>query len=131
MTNDTCNETTGCSYSWTVELPWPAKELSPNARHHWAAAAKAKKAYRAKCRLLGEAQALWQVKDAPGPITVGVTFFAPDNRPRDLDNMLASMKSGLDGLADAMGVDDSGWSFRVIKAKQIVPGGLVVVEVIA
>ena len=30
----------------TLTLPWPPKELSPNARQHWTKLAKAKKAYR-------------------------------------------------------------------------------------
>ena len=27
-----------------------------------------------------------------------------------MDNLIAAMKSGLDGLADALGVDDSRWA---------------------
>ena len=33
----------------TLTLPWPPKELSPNARQHWSKLAKAKKAYRDAC----------------------------------------------------------------------------------
>jgi crossover junction endodeoxyribonuclease RusA len=45
-----------------------------------------------------------------------------------MDNMLASMKSGLDGLADAMGVDDSRWkiSMEVSDPKK---GGCVLVQI--
>ena len=32
-----------------VTLPWPPSALSPNARQHWSALARAKKAYRAAC----------------------------------------------------------------------------------
>ena len=40
-------------------------------------------------------------------VHVRVTFHPPDMRARDLDNMFASIKGGLDGLADALGIDDS------------------------
>jgi crossover junction endodeoxyribonuclease RusA len=37
---------------------------------------------------------------------VDITFHPPDKRKRDLDNCLASFKAGLDGIADALGVND-------------------------
>ena len=36
-----------------------------------------------------------------------ITFFTPDARKRDLDNLLAAMKPALDGMAQAIGVDDA------------------------
>lgn len=112
-----------------LEMPWPSKQLSPNARQHWSAAAKAKKAFRTRCRVLAEAQALGMVKNASGDVLVALTFFPPDRRARDLDNLLASMKAGLDGLADAMGIDDSRWRLAIEKSDTTVPGGLVLVTV--
>lgn len=38
---------------------------------------------------------------------VSLTFIPKDNRRRDLDNLIASCKSLLDGISDAMGIDDS------------------------
>jgi crossover junction endodeoxyribonuclease RusA len=55
-------------------------------------------------------------------------FHAPDKRRRDLDNLLASMKPHLDGLALAVGVDDAGWSFTVIKGSPVT-GGCVVLDI--
>lgn len=115
--------------SFGVDLPWPAKELSPNARQHWAAAAKAKKAYRARCKLLGQASGLSLVPQVAQAVRVHLTFVPPDRRARDWDNLLASMKSGLDGLADAMGVDDSKWRLSFEVLQETVPGGMVRVEV--
>jgi crossover junction endodeoxyribonuclease RusA len=65
---------------------------------------------------------------AAGRLWVNLTFVPPDKRRRDADNMLAAMKSGLDGLADALGVDDSQWkiSFEVDRSRV---GGFVRVEV--
>lgn len=105
-----------------VILPWPPSELSPNARCHWAKKAKAAKSYRA----IGAWSA---VGGTPGR-TVVITFNPPDRRPRDLDNMLASIKSGLDGIASSIGIDDSQWSLTIRKGGPI-QGGLVTVEVTA
>ena len=40
-------------------------------------------------------------------LVVAITFRPPDRRARDLDNCLAAFKSGLDGIADALGVNDN------------------------
>jgi crossover junction endodeoxyribonuclease RusA len=110
---------------YQLEIPWPSKQLSPNARQHWSAAAKAKKAFRARCKALGESLGLHTAKNASGAVLVDLVFYPPDRRARDLDNLLASMKAGLDGLADAMGVDDSRWQLSIKKSDTIYPGGLV------
>lgn len=89
------------------------------------ALAKAKKAYKEAC--------MWQAKaDGAKPMTVDalhltITFVPPDRRHRDLDNMLSSIKAGLDGLRDVLSVDDSKWSLTIRKADAI--GGMVKVEV--
>ena len=51
----------------------------------------------------------------------------PNRRAHDLDNCLARMKSGLDGLSDVLGVDDKHWSLTISKSDEI--GGMVRVEV--
>ena len=108
-----------------VTLPWPPKELSPNARLHWSRLAKAKKAYRAECAL----QARMQGVGSAGVqnLHVSLVFYPPTRRAFDLDNALARMKSGLDGLAGVLGVDDKHWSLSIAKADQV--GGMVKVEV--
>ena len=83
----------------SVTLPWPPKELSPNARIHWSKKARAAKKYLADCYYLAK-QDLFPV-EWEGPIKLKITFSPPDARHRDLDNMVASIKSGLDGLAMA------------------------------
>ena len=88
----------------TITLPWPPSKLNPNARVHWAAKAKLAKQYRQACQFLTLESG---VKfSSPGRIKIDVTFFPPDKRHRDSDNMIASIKSGLDGLADGLGVND-------------------------
>ena len=56
-----------------------------------------------------------------------ITFVPPNRRAHDLDNCLARMKSGLDGLADVLGVDDKHWTLTISKADTV--GGIVQVEV--
>jgi len=38
---------------------------------------------------------------------VSMVFYPPDGRRRDVSNLHAAMKAALDGIASAMGVDDS------------------------
>lgn len=108
-----------------VTLPWPPKELSPNARLHWASLARAKKAYRAACAAQAREQGARRVQ--AGALHVSLVFYPPTRRAFDLDNALARMKAGLDGLADVLGVDDRHWSLSIARAAQI--GGFVKVEV--
>lgn len=101
-----------------IILPFPPKILSPNARPHWAALAKAKKLYRRDCFLDARIQGVKTLKDVQ-TLNVHLVFFPPDRRPRDADNMLAAMKSGNDGLADALGVDDSKWKLSFSVSSEI------------
>jgi crossover junction endodeoxyribonuclease RusA len=89
-----------------VELPFPTADLSPNARLHWAKKAKAAKAYRSECHWLTLAAGIRRI-DWTGDIHLWIDFFPPDRRRRDDDNMIAAFKSGRDGIADALRVDDN------------------------
>lgn len=112
----------------TVVLPWPPKELSPNARMHYMALHRAKKAYRTACwlqaRKAGMSAATLMGADEA---EVHLIFYPPDRRNRDMDNMIASMKAGLDGLADALKVDDSAFHVTFDVSDDI--GGMVKVSV--
>lgn len=109
----------------TVSLPWPSRILSPNSRSHWAEKAKAAaKARRDSCLLCQAAG----VRALPWDrMQVELIFCPPDKRPRDLDNMLASAKSLLDGVADATGVDDSAWSLTLTRGQPVKGGEIIVV----
>jgi len=105
----------------TVTLPWPPRELFPNSRVHWGARARAAKAYRHACWALAKEAGI--VAPDSERIHLFVDFVPPDRRRRDVDNCVAAMKSGLDGLADALGVDDSRFVLRPMLCEQI--GGMV------
>ena len=108
-------------------LPWPPKMLSPNVRKHWRAHAAAKKAYRTACGWRAAQQGAKPMP--PGKIAVSLRFVPPDRRRRDLDNLIAAMKSGLDGLADALGVDDHCFTLQAELVTDGSVGGFVRVEV--
>ena len=131
MNNVTHNENScHLNNTFVLELPWPHPKLSPNSPGHWSRKAPLKRAYRARCRAIGELAGVGVLAGSEKAVRVDLTFFPPDARRRDIDNMLASMKSGLDGLADAMGVDDSKWSLG-IEVSDPVKGGVVLVQVSA
>lgn len=89
-------------------LPWPPRLLHPNVPGHWAQKAKAKKAYRQTCRRIVEDTEGWMPAMGPDDaLAVHLLFVPPNRRQRDWDNLLAAMKSGLDGLADGLGVNDA------------------------
>ena len=61
-------------------------------------------------------------------IRARITFHAPDNRHRDMDNMLASIKAGIDAVAKAIEVDDSRWDLVLERGMPKPRLGEVVIE---
>jgi len=109
-----------------VKLPWPPKELSPNSALHWAKKAKKKKEYRHACWALALEAGL-KAPGGDGKIEIEITFCPPDKRHRDADNMVASIKSGLDGLADALKVNDKRFLPSFVFTESVL--GMVIVEI--
>jgi len=107
-----------------LKLPWPDKILNPNSRAHWAPKAKAKREARVTASWL-TATKRWNLGKNP---KLTITFHPPDNRKRDIDNMLASLKSALDGVSDAIGIDDSEFIPTIIKGDPMPPDGCVTIE---
>jgi crossover junction endodeoxyribonuclease RusA len=111
----------------SVTLPWPDRLLHPNARPHWAAKAKAVKSARVKAGWAVTAETngkSWADKK----VGVTVTFCPPDQRRRDLDGMIASHKAAQDGIADALGVDDSKFVCAYMHGEPV-KGGAVLVTI--
>jgi crossover junction endodeoxyribonuclease RusA len=109
-----------------VTLPWPPKILRPNGtRAHWGDIARAKASYKEICWALAK-QSLRPISPEARPL-IKLTFLPPTKRKHDLDNALASIKSGLDGVALALGCDDSRWRLQLEMADRI--GGMVILEV--
>lgn len=89
--------------SLEIELPLPAKALSPNARCHWGAKSAAVKQARGDARLATISAAI-DSKHEWSPLakaTMQATFYHRTKARRDDDNLNASLKSYRDGIADS------------------------------
>ena len=86
-----------------ITISWFPKELHPNfTRVHHYGKAKYFKAYKQEAYLLAHHITGYM----QAPIAVTLLFNAPDKRNRDLDGCLSACKAALDGIAQAIGVDD-------------------------
>jgi len=117
-----------------IILPWPPRALSPNARGHWSKKARAAEMYRYTCKMISketiqawswDIKPLQQLVAAGGEIHVFLDFCPPNRRARDDDNVAAAFKSGRDGLADALGIDDCHFRTHPFlhRDKIVKPGG--------
>jgi crossover junction endodeoxyribonuclease RusA len=86
-------------------LPFPPRILNPNNRSHWREKAKAAKAYLETCFYLAK-QAGWFGVEFTARVHLWIDFFPPDKRAYDDDNIAAAFKSGRDGIAQALGIND-------------------------
>ncbi len=109
-----------------VNLPWPPKILSPNARAHWAVKNRAVKLYRDNCAWLTKAAGVRV--DWDGFVHVWITFCPPDRRHRDDDNCIGAFKHGRDGMAQALGIDDKRFRIHPFLSDEVVKGGAVKVR---
>lgn len=110
----------------TVMLGWPPKKLNPNARTHHMELARVKKLYRHASyftALQASGVGKWTEE---GDIRAHLVFVPPTRHQRDEDNLIATMKSGLDGLADALGVNDK--RFRLSHEVSPDIGGYIVIK---
>lgn len=112
-----------------VELGWPHRDLSQNARVHFAVRARATKEARKEAGWLTKyAMPKGWVHDGK-PLALKITVCPPDKRRCDLDGIIGRTKAARDGIADALDVDD--WHFHPITAAwgEVVKNGKVVIEV--
>jgi hypothetical protein len=115
-----------------IELGWPAKALWPNAsyvgRSHWPktkAKEKARnEAWGATKAALGGAKFQHDGKR----IAFVITAYPPTKRHADDDNVTSAVKPSRDGIAKALGVDDSYFDQR-LQWGLPVKGGKIVIEI--
>lgn len=114
----------------TIELGWPARQLSPNCGVHHMTRHRFKKA--------AKSTAYWLTKEAlhgakfehDGEIVIGIAAHPIRGKARpDADNLLASMKAFLDGIALGLGVDDKYFRPQAIEWAEPVPHGKLIVSV--
>ncbi len=116
-----------------IVMSWPVPQVWPNFRqsHHWRSYYKHVKAQRDTACLMAKAAGMRHVwGEAGATIPMTVTINPPDRRRRDRDGMTGACKSILDGIADAIGVDDQ-YFVPTFIIGPVVARGRVVVEVLA
>lgn len=100
--------------SLIVRLPWPDSRLSPNRKNgkSWKGVSKIKTEQREAAHIcaLSALEAAGPQKWPEGKIPLSLVYMAPDRRHRDLDNLLAASKPIIDGMSQALKVDDSRFS---------------------
>ena len=92
-----------------IILPFPAAKLNPNRRsgRSWQVTA-AEKVAAWQAGKIATLKALnGKAFTVANPVKFSITFFCPNRRRRDLDNLLASLKPSLDGICNAVDIDDS------------------------
>jgi crossover junction endodeoxyribonuclease RusA len=111
----------------TVTVSWPARPLWQNARVHWTKRSAATKMARSEARIL-------TIAAKPGkltaPVRIIVRVYPPSRRRMDMANVIGALKAHIDGIADALGIDDSQFLIRWPEAfEQPVKGGKVTFEI--
>lgn len=111
-----------------IELPFPHKALWPNGRPHWAAKSRETKKHRqwAHTAMLAE---LRGGKHDGSPVTLRATFHPKTAHKVDKDNAGASLKAYQDGIAQALGMDDSAFGQPIVHIAEPRKGGAVIIEV--
>jgi len=115
-----------------IVLGWPPSDLSPNARLHWAKLARAKKHYRQACLSVTKEQLKKYPNhnELPERLVLEMTFIPPDRRSYDRDNLVARMKSGIDGLSDALRINDKRFNTVISTMDQDYLGGFVKIRIL-
>lgn len=108
-----------------IELPFPPASLSGHAGGHWRKKASVTKKHRTWARHAALAAKL--TAPASGDIMIHVRF-EPPNRRSDRANFPNRMKPYFDGIADALGVNDSRF-VPIYEYGEPFDGGRVTVEI--
>lgn len=87
-----------------IVLPWPPSSLSGHAKGHWRAKAAVTKQHREWARLATLQARVFAPVD--GDIRIHIRFVPPDRRG-DRTNFANRLKPALDGIAQALGVNDA------------------------
>jgi hypothetical protein len=114
-----------------IILPWPDKVLSPNSRTHWAQKSKAVKVARQFGRIAAMEAGLSAISFSgyDGKLHLWIDYYAKTRNYPDADNCLSASKAYLDGIADALGVNDSRFIVHPYVKCETVKGGKVAIRI--
>lgn len=113
-----------------IHLPWPDRHLLPNRR-------RGKRLFdsgiiaehRGWARIAAIEQGSRKIIiPSDHVLSCKIQFHPPDNRRRDLDGMLSAIKPFLDGIADALGINDRQINPLILERLEPVRNGEVVIE---
>jgi len=98
---------------FAMSLPLPDRALSPNRKNgrHWSVTSDIVATARHDAKIT----VLERLSGKPSPFAndkkshyrLHIYFVLPDNKRRDLDNLKASLKPSIDGMCDALEIDDN------------------------
>jgi hypothetical protein len=104
-----------------IDLPWPPKQIFPNFKraHHWTAYHRQTKAARTlawglTAQALGPALRKYEAPERL-PIRIQVSPPMRGGRTPDDDGIKGACKAYLDGISDALGIDDKRFSLGAIE----------------
>lgn len=109
----------------SIRLPFPPAKLSRNgSQGDYGGKARAAATYRDDC--------LWSIKAQRPVISADqthlvITYCQPDRRNRDLDNLLAMTKQGIDALAEYAGLNDREFTYTLLRG-EVTKGGAVCIK---
>ena len=100
----------------TITIPGKIDHsLSPNARVHWRTLAAAKGNAKDLAFAYARRDAFTVGQDDISSATYHIELGkAKGEKQKDADNLVASCKAHLDGIAAALGVDDRGWTLGTV-----------------
>lgn len=109
-----------------IELPFPAKILWPNGRSRtWHLKARETKKHREWAYI---ATLAVKLPKPEGRVIVSLTIHPKTAHAIDPDNAVASCKAYLDGIAQALGVNDSTFNAPSVFYGLPIKGGKVIIE---
>lgn len=115
-----------------IELPYPAKILWPNGRgHHMAKHREAKKHrdWAAKATWSELSRLPGALHTLPDRVRIAATIYPKTRNAIDKDNAASSLKSYADGIAAALGVNDSRFDYAPIQFGEPVKNGKVIITI--
>lgn len=111
-------------------LPWPSKDLSPNARVHFRVKARATKHARQTAVVLAHEAGWRALQLPPGKLHLWIDCYqAPGKKLPDDDNMTGRCKPYRDGIAQLIGINDGRFQAHLLVHDERRPGGQVVVRI--
>jgi Holliday junction resolvase RusA-like endonuclease len=112
-----------------ITLPWPPAKLSRNgSQGDYGGKARAARQYRSDSLICALRDARGFTVSHSGAIMLDIHFCAPDNRRRDLDNLLAMIKQGIDSIAEVLKVDDYRFEYT-LRRGAMHNGGKIIVTI--